>query len=136
MPALRTLRNAGRFAFAGLLLLLVGFGLWLVSWHLLAEYHLRQAARALERQRYRRALEEYREALRYRPASAALHLCAGRTARRAGDIPTAREHLRRCWIGLPRGWPRRRCSATGCSTRCSRAVLASAGRRTLTSSTA
>jgi tetratricopeptide (TPR) repeat protein len=96
MSALRTLRNAGRFALVGLLLLLVGFGLWLVSWHLLAEYHLRQAAKALERPRYRRALEEYREALRYRPDSTALHLLVARTARQAGDIPTAREHLRRC----------------------------------------
>ena len=96
MPALLTLRKAGRFAAVGLLLLLVGFGLALVTRHFLAEYHLGQAAKALQRQRYRPALEEYREALRYRPDSAALHLLAGRTARQAGDIPTAREHLRRC----------------------------------------
>jgi tetratricopeptide (TPR) repeat protein len=96
MRAFLRFRNAGRIALVGLLLLLVGFGLWLVSRHLLANYHMGQAAKALERQRYPRALEEYQEALRYRPASATLHLLAGRTARRAGDIPTAREHLRRC----------------------------------------
>jgi tetratricopeptide (TPR) repeat protein len=91
-----TLRNAGRLALVGLLLLLVGLGLWLGSVYLLAEYHIRQAAQALQRQRYRAALAEYREALRYRPGSAALHLRAGRTARRAGDLAAAREHLRRC----------------------------------------
>jgi tetratricopeptide (TPR) repeat protein len=96
MRALLTLRNAGRIAFVSLVLLLAGLELWLVSRHFLANYHMGQAAKALERQRYRPALEEYREALRYRPASASLHLLAGRTARRAGDIPTAWEHLRRC----------------------------------------
>jgi tetratricopeptide (TPR) repeat protein len=96
MPALRTLRNAGRLAVAGLLLLLIGFALWLGGRHFLAEYHVRQAATALQRQRYRQALDEYQEAIRYSPDSPDLHLLAARTARQAGDVPIAREQLRCC----------------------------------------
>jgi tetratricopeptide (TPR) repeat protein len=90
------LRTTGRLALVGLLILLTGLGGWLISGHFLAEYHLSKAAKALQRQRYPLALNEYLQAVPYRPTSAALHLLVGRTARRANDIPTAREHLRRC----------------------------------------
>lgn len=89
-------RSVGRIALVCLLLLPVGLGLWQASRHLLAEYHITQAAQALERQRYRVALEEYQKAVGYRQGSAALHLLVARAARRVGDIATARDHLRRC----------------------------------------
>jgi tetratricopeptide (TPR) repeat protein len=91
-----TRRGAGRILLAVLLLAVIGFGLWMAARPLLANYYERQAARSLERQRYSQALESYRHALRYRPDSAKLHLLAARTARQAGDYPTAREHLHAC----------------------------------------
>jgi tetratricopeptide (TPR) repeat protein len=78
------------------LLGLTMLGLWLIGMHLGAEYHLRQAEQMLTRQRYERALGELKEALRYRPRSAELHLLAGRTARQAGILSTAQEQLQRC----------------------------------------
>ncbi|MFO0841150.1 MAG: tetratricopeptide repeat protein [Gemmataceae bacterium] len=89
-------RTAGRVALGGLLIVLVGLGLWQVSRYFLAEYHIKQAARALERQRYRFALEGYQKAAGYRQGSAALHLQLARAARRVGNLPMARDHLLRC----------------------------------------
>jgi tetratricopeptide (TPR) repeat protein len=90
------LRKAARIGLVGLLLGVLGLGVWAVAWNVLAESHLRRAEKALQKQRYPQALEEYRRALRYHPQSARLHLLAGRTARRAGDFQAAREHLRQC----------------------------------------
>jgi len=66
-----------------------------VYWHFAAAYHIRQAEKALQLQRYRPALAEYEQAIRYRSGSATLHILAARTARQAGDLATAREHLDR-----------------------------------------
>jgi tetratricopeptide (TPR) repeat protein len=78
------------------LLGLIALGLWMTALHVLAEYHLRQAQQALARQRYRIALTELHQALRFRPHSGALHLLAGRTARQSGNFSLAWEHLHRC----------------------------------------
>lgn len=78
------------------LLGLIALGLWMAVLHVRAEYHLRQAQQALTRQRYRLALTELHQALRFRPRSGALHLLAGRTARQSGNFPLAWEHLHRC----------------------------------------
>lgn len=85
-----------RLALLGLLLVVGGLGLWLLYGHVRAEYHRRRADAALQKQRYSQALAEYREALRFRPDDAALHLLAGRTARQAGELLAARDDLRRC----------------------------------------
>ncbi len=74
----------------------LSFGLWMISFFCLAEYHLRLARKALSRQRYEPALAELHEAIWYRPVSADLHLLAGRTARQAGKYPVAWEHLHKC----------------------------------------
>ncbi|MFO0878123.1 MAG: tetratricopeptide repeat protein [Gemmataceae bacterium] len=90
------LRLATRLSAVVLLLLLVALGGWLVFAHYRAEYHIRRATAALQLQRYRLALAEYEEALRYRPRSAPLFLMAARTARQSGDLSTARQYLARC----------------------------------------
>jgi tetratricopeptide (TPR) repeat protein len=96
MAAARRFPQLGRIALVCLLLALIGLGVAMVCAHLLAEYHLGQAAEALQKQRYSQALAAYRRALFYRPGSADLHLLAGRTARQAGDVLAARDYLRRC----------------------------------------
>jgi len=88
-------RKVSRIALVCLLLLSIGFGLLLVYWHFCAAHHIRQAEKALQLQRYRLALGEYKQAIRYRSGSATLHLLAARTARQARDLATAREHLNR-----------------------------------------
>jgi tetratricopeptide (TPR) repeat protein len=85
-----------RVVFAGLLLALIGLGLLLAATYALADRHQRRAQEALRLQRYSRALAELRQALRFRPGSAELHLLAGRTSRQAGDLPAAREQLEKC----------------------------------------
>lgn len=92
-PKSRTLVRALGVLF---LLAVVGLGVWLIGLHLGAEYHIRQARQELERQRYQRALGEWGQALRFRPRSADLHLSAARTARQAGNLSAAREHLQQC----------------------------------------
>ncbi|QJX00663.1 tetratricopeptide repeat protein [Frigoriglobus tundricola] len=96
MSVWMTRRKAGRVGLVGLLLAVIACGFWTAAKPLLANYYQRQAAQALERQRYPLALAAYQHALRYRPDSPALHLMTARTARQAGDFPTAREHLRKC----------------------------------------
>lgn len=96
MLRLSTIRIIQRAFPVCLLLGLVVLGLWLVALHVLAEYHLRQAQQALTRQRYRLALTEFQQALRFRPRSGELHLLAGRTARQSGNFSFAWEHLHRC----------------------------------------
>lgn len=91
-----TRRKAGRVLLAGLLLGVIGTGLWAAARPILANHYRRQAEKALQKQRYPQALEAYQKALRYQPGSADLHLLAARTARRSGDLPAAREYLRRC----------------------------------------
>lgn len=84
-------------ALAGCCLLgLMGTGLWLIGAYSLQLYHVRQAQRYLEKQRYDSALTEYEAALRFRPRSAELHLLAGRTARQTGKFSFAWDHLQRC----------------------------------------
>ncbi|MBP3960861.1 tetratricopeptide repeat protein [Gemmata sp. G18] len=78
------------------LLGLTAFGLWAAAKPLLANYYERSAAKALEKQQYPKALAAYQQALRYRPDSPNINLLVARTARRAGNFSTAREHLQRC----------------------------------------
>jgi tetratricopeptide (TPR) repeat protein len=85
-----------RWLAACLLLGLSALGLWMGGRAALAEYYLHRAEQALRRQRYPQAVEALRQALRFRPGSAELHLLAGRAARLAGDYRSAREHLARC----------------------------------------
>jgi tetratricopeptide (TPR) repeat protein len=91
-----TRRRVGRALLICVLLGVLALGLWSAARPLIANHYQRQAAKALERQRYPEALAAYERALRYRPDSAELHLLAARTARRAGDYPTARKHLQSC----------------------------------------
>lgn len=96
MATFLTARRIGRLLGICCLLTLVGMGFGLIAIHALAEYHLRQARIALERQGYNDALMELETALRFRPRSADIHLLAGRTARQAGKYPLAWDHLYRC----------------------------------------
>jgi tetratricopeptide (TPR) repeat protein len=79
----------------GLLLVLVGVGVWQAYPPILAKRYARRADAALQKQRYAQALTAYQQALRYRPDSPELHLLAARTARRKGDVAAAWEHLHR-----------------------------------------
>lgn len=88
-------RGLKRAAIVGFLLGLIGVGVWPIGMYGLAEYHVRQARRALERQRYEPALKELESALRLYPRNAELHLLAGRTARQAGKYSISWDHLHR-----------------------------------------
>ena len=93
----RLCRNWRRVLLIAVVVLgVTGLGLGFASGPFLSRYHLRQAQRALARQRYPAAMESLDRALHYRPDSAELHLLAGRTARRVGDFTTAQKHLREC----------------------------------------
>ena len=81
--------KSGRLLLVLVLLGFTGIGLLMVARPLLAEYYVRRAERALEKQRYPEALQAYQEALTYRPDSPRLHLLVARTARRAGNLTTA-----------------------------------------------
>jgi tetratricopeptide (TPR) repeat protein len=89
-------RKAGRVVLTCLLVAIIALGFWNAAKPLLANYYKGQAEKALERQRYPRALASYELALRYRPDSADLHLLAARTARQAGEFTAARDHLHKC----------------------------------------
>jgi tetratricopeptide (TPR) repeat protein len=89
-------RKRRRILFTCLSLALIGLGLYLLSPFALAAYHERRAEQALQLQRYAKALDEYTQALRYNGRSARLHLLAGRTARQAGNVEAARQHLDQC----------------------------------------
>src|SRR5262249_55689641 len=82
----------------GLLLVLglISLGGWLITIHFLAERYLRQAQRALERQRYAQAWEDLNRAKTFRPRSFEIHLQLARVARQLGKLEQADEHLRRC----------------------------------------
>ena len=95
MSVWMTRRKAGRFVLAVVLMGVIGVGLVAAARPLLANYHERQAATALEKQRYPQALSSYQRAIHYRPDSARLYLLA-RTARRSGNFPLAREYLQKC----------------------------------------
>jgi tetratricopeptide (TPR) repeat protein len=95
MRVVLTSRIVQRAVFC-LLLALLGLGLVMASTYALAEYHLRRAHKALQYPRYAQALAELRRALFYRPGSARLHLLAARTARQAGQIQDALDHLEKC----------------------------------------
>lgn len=77
------------------LLGLIGVGVWLAALHFAAEHHLRKAEQALTRQRYRSALGELQQVLRYRPRSGRLYLLAGRVARQSGNFSLAWDYLHR-----------------------------------------
>jgi tetratricopeptide (TPR) repeat protein len=96
MLAFHTTRKVWRAIVVSMLLALIGFGLWMVAVFASGEHHRRQAQHALNRQRYSQALEELKQALRFRPESAPLHLVAGRTARQAGQYQLAWDHLNQC----------------------------------------
>lgn len=91
-----TRRKAGRTLLVVLLLALTAGGAWMAARPMVADYHARQAAQALTRQRYSQALAAYQRAILYSPDSPRLHLLAGRTARQAGDLDMARMHVRLC----------------------------------------
>lgn len=90
----------------GLLLVLglISLGGWLITIHFLAERYLRQAQRALERQRYAQAWEDLNRAKTFRPRSFEIHLQLARVARQLGKFEEADEHLRRC-LDLHGGYP-------------------------------
>lgn len=87
-------RKISRLVLIGLLLVLVGLGAALATRFGLTRYYARQAAQALQKQRYPQALAFYEQALHYAPWDAGLHLLAAQSARRAGNFPVARDHLR------------------------------------------
>ncbi|QJW93559.1 tetratricopeptide repeat protein [Frigoriglobus tundricola] len=61
-----------------------------------AEYHLRQAKRALDARDYDQADAELTRHLEFRPASAEGHFLLARLSRRMSHLPRAREHLDAC----------------------------------------
>jgi len=93
-PRSRLLRLV-RISALGLLLGLIGLGGWLITIHFLAEYHLRQARRAYDRQRYPEALKHLNKANNLRPRSPEIHMRLARVNRLLGEFSKADEHLRR-----------------------------------------
>ncbi|MBI1918212.1 MAG: tetratricopeptide repeat protein [Planctomycetes bacterium] len=93
-PRTRLTRLARIFALS-LVLSLIGLGGWLITIHFLAEYHLRQARRALDHQRYPETLEHLNKANGLRPGSAEIHMRLARIHRLLGAFPKADEHLNR-----------------------------------------
>jgi len=94
------------FVLGGLVLLLlaaIGLGGWLAGSQLWAQYHYRQAHRALERRDLAEALRHLKDCLKVWPASSETQLLTARTARRAGQYDEAEEHLRLCKLadGVP-----------------------------------
>lgn len=78
-----------------LTLLAAGLALWggRTWW---TDYHLKEAQKALARQRFPEARFHLGRVLWLRPRDASIHLLAGRAARRAGDAEAARKHYDQC----------------------------------------
>lgn len=76
-------------------LLTAGLGLWggRAGW---IDHHLKEAQKALSRQRFSEARLHLDRVLWLRPNDASVHLLAGRAARRAGDAEAARKHYQQC----------------------------------------
>ncbi len=79
-----------------LLLLVTAFGVAVAGLYAWGEYHLRQAQAATARQDYRLAYQHLTQALRLQPHSIAILLRAARSARRAGLLEEANQHLETC----------------------------------------
>ena len=76
-------------------LLTAGLALWGGrAWWI--DHHLKEAQKALSRQRFAEARFHLDRVLWFRSTDADVHLLAGRTARRAGDAETARKHYELC----------------------------------------
>lgn len=78
------------------LLAVVGLVGYAVYGHLWAEYHYREAERALERRDFEQALSHLALCLEVRPRSGQAHFLAARAARRAGSYDEAVRHLAEC----------------------------------------
>ncbi len=74
----------------------LGLALTQAGPHLLAEYHFRAAAKALERDHPGAARDHLAHCLRVWPDSGPAHLLAARAARLAGDAEAAERHLGAC----------------------------------------
>lgn len=77
------------------LLALAGVGIWLAATRYLADHHLREAHKALQKDRIDDARTHLARSLDMRPRSASVQFLAARTARRAGAHEEAKQHLRR-----------------------------------------
>jgi tetratricopeptide (TPR) repeat protein len=76
-------------------LLTAGLALWGGrAWWI--DHHLKEAQKALTRQRFSEARFHLDRVLWLRPSDADVHLLAGRAARRAGDAEAARKHYQQC----------------------------------------
>jgi tetratricopeptide (TPR) repeat protein len=78
------------------LVALLGVMGWMGSQRLRAERHLRAAQQAAERRDFAQAREHLAVCLEIMPGSGPVRFLAARTARRAGDLDLAQEHLRAC----------------------------------------
>jgi tetratricopeptide (TPR) repeat protein len=86
-------RNWRRLLVAGILLLLVGFGLACLGINLWAWYHFRAGRSALEHYHTHEALPHFQAALAVWPKDARTLLLAARAARRLGFYEEAQDHL-------------------------------------------
>jgi tetratricopeptide (TPR) repeat protein len=77
-----------------LLLAVTGLGLTVAGIYLWAGWHERKARQQLARYDFEAAYRHYQQCLKVWSGSAALHLEAGRAARRARNFDAAEEHLR------------------------------------------
>jgi len=68
-------------------------GVWVASPHILAWYHYRAGAKALEQYHSEQARDHFAECLRRWPTSSEVHLLACRAARRHGDYEEAKQHI-------------------------------------------
>jgi predicted Zn-dependent protease len=74
----------------------LGCAAWFGVPHLLAWRHFRAGQSELEHFHAEQARVHFDQCLRVWPESAETHLLAARAARRFGDLPAARDHLRAC----------------------------------------
>jgi tetratricopeptide (TPR) repeat protein len=93
--SLRRLSGRRVCLFLLLSLLTAGLGAWGGgAWWI--DHHSKEAQKALSRQRFLEARFHLDRVLWLRPTDASVHLLAGRTARRAGDVEAARKHYQQC----------------------------------------
>jgi tetratricopeptide (TPR) repeat protein len=96
----RTVRHAvaepRRLIRVALALLVLGAGVWFLSWRVFGWHHLSEAKRALQRDHFREALDHLQASLRIWPDDPQVLFLAARAARRVGNLELADQMLKLC----------------------------------------
>jgi tetratricopeptide (TPR) repeat protein len=90
------LADPRRLAGWGLLIVVLGAGVWMCSWRLYGWHHLCAGKQSLDHDHYRKALEQLQAALWAWPDDPEVLFLAARAARRAGELGAAEHYLGQC----------------------------------------